>query len=232
MTVWKQHAIVDAIVSEATTRGRAVADLRRYFHDDGPAGKRFTGRRFDAFAGGGDAVDVRDQVTSADVLALSLLSMGRRLGRFALEVQETHSQRINTLLTGIPPVPIYQVSEADYPGVLGPDSPAWELWDLLRRCGGNGRWVAANKLLARKRPHLLPVYDSVVRAELHRPADIWECLWSWFHCRTDRTAAVRDLRDEVGGIVRVSLLRCVDVVLWMRGGGPGDTGRADEQFDE
>lgn len=215
-----QHAILDTIVFDPATRDRALADLRRYFRCDGPTHELFTGRHFEAFAGGGDTEKVRDEVTSADVLALSLLSMERKLGRFALDVLETHSQQINHLLAGIPPTPIYEMNEHDYPCVLGPGSPAWESWDLLRRCGGTNRWVAANKLLARKRPHLLPVYDSVVRAQLHHPANIWECLWSWFHGRPDRVTAVHMLQGEVAGIEHVSLLRCLDVVLWMRGTAP------------
>ncbi|HEX3650937.1 MAG TPA: DUF6308 family protein, partial [Pseudonocardiaceae bacterium] len=109
-------------------------------------------------------------------------------------------------------------------------SPAWESWDLLRRCGGTNRWVSANKLLARKRPHLLPVYDSVVRAQLHHPANIWECLWSWFHGRPDRETAVQALQGEVDGIGHVSLLRCLDVVLWMRGAAASGH-QAEQGFD-
>ena len=37
-------------------------------------------------------------------------------------------------------------------------------------------WVTAGKLLARKRPRLIPVYDRVVRCALGRPAKPWRWL--------------------------------------------------------
>lgn len=70
--------------------------------------------------------------------------------------------------------------------LYAPGSPAYELWALLCRCGGQHRWVMANKLLARKRPHLLPVYDNEVAALLQRPKGVWACLWTWFHDQRKR----------------------------------------------
>lgn len=213
----RQHAVLDGVLFDPVLRGRAIADLRRYFAIDGRPGELFTGRRFEVFAGGGDAEGVRNVVTGDDVLAISLLSVERGLGRLAIDVLETHRAEISALLAEVPMIPIYEVSEADYSKVLGTGSPAWRLWDRLRRCGGDNRWVAANKLLARKRPHLLPVYDRVVREELFAPASVWACLWTWFYGRPDRVRAVRELRQDVGGIGHVSLLRCLDAALWMRG---------------
>lgn len=94
----QQHAILDGIVFDPATRDRALADLRRYFRSDGPARELLTGRRFDAFADGGDTEDVRNEMNCADVLALSLLTMQRSLGHFGLDVLETHSQQISQLL--------------------------------------------------------------------------------------------------------------------------------------
>jgi hypothetical protein len=98
------------------------------------------------------------------------------------------------------------------------------LWWLLKCCGGKDRWVTANKLLARKRPHLLPVYDSQVKAALGGPGSIWACLWTWFQADARRAEAIAELRYEAGGIGDISLLRCIDVVLWMHA-----TGRTTQQ---
>lgn len=51
---------------------------------------------------------------------------------------------------------------------LADGSPAHTGWHLLRDQPGIG-WVTVGKLLARKRPRLLPVYDRVVRCVLGRP---------------------------------------------------------------
>lgn len=74
------------------------------------------------------------------------------------------------------------------------------------------------KLLARKRPHLLPVYGQQVAQVQRRPHGVWACLGSWYHESPDRAVAIRELRAEVDGVEDISLLRCLDVVLWMRGG--------------
>lgn len=69
------------------------------------------------------------------------------------------------LLSAIPRDIDMADAEAD---VLAEGSPADQAWHLL--CAQHGvDWVIAGKLLARKRPRLLPVYDKVVRCALGRP---------------------------------------------------------------
>jgi hypothetical protein len=53
-------------------------------------------------------------------------------------------------------------------------SPADQAWHLLDARDGVG-WVIAGKLLARKRPHLIPVWDHVVRCAMGYPENAW--LW-------------------------------------------------------
>jgi hypothetical protein len=86
-----QHQLLDHVV-RGSLREQAERDLSRYFAApaDGSAG--FTGRRFDRFAGGGS--QPAEEVTAADVLALSLLSVERRLGRMAIAVLETKAEQI------------------------------------------------------------------------------------------------------------------------------------------
>jgi hypothetical protein len=77
-------------------------------------------------------------------------------------------------------------------------------------------WVTTHKLMARKRPRLLPVYDTVVKAALQPEGDeFWlplrtELLDPWL---VNRLAAVKDVAglDE-----QISLLRVLDVAVWMR----------------
>jgi hypothetical protein len=106
--------------------------------------------------------------------------------------------------------------------------PAWELWELLStirpRPQDRNRLaaVAAGKLLARKRPHLLPVYDGHVREVLRRPSNdqMW---WSDLRCQLIKDdALVRELEAvrARAGAGHLSLLRTFDIMCWMFGGCP------------
>ena len=70
------------------------------------------------------------------------------------------------------------------------------------------------KLLARKRPHLIPVYDAVVKCALGKPKSFWRSLHEAIsadeHGLRPRLA---ELRADVP--YQVSDLRILDVVIWM-----------------
>ncbi|GAB3134590.1 hypothetical protein GCM10027258_05710 [Amycolatopsis stemonae] len=201
-----QHELLDECVRGAH-RDESLSALRRYFTES-----RYTGRWFERFAGGGDRPGAANTVTEADVLALNFLSI-TSLANVAIDATMTHAHRIRDLLEQIPVnVPMHAAPWCTYDG----DAPARELWELFRRCGGKHRPVTAAKLLARKRPDLIPVYDNQVRSVLKTPKSEWHCLWSWFHTDPSRAPALTALRAEAGGIKDISLLRCLDVVLWMR----------------
>ncbi|MCR6487325.1 DUF6308 family protein [Amycolatopsis sp. OK19-0408] len=205
-----QHHLLDDCVRGAG-REESLSALRRYF-DQQRTTARYTGRWFERFAGGGDHPSVANTVTEADVLALNFLSI-TSLAEVAIDATITYTLQIRELLEQIPVnVPMHSAPWSAYE----PGSPAFRLWELFRRCGGNHRPVTASKLLARKRPRLTPVYDSQVKAVLKAPRSEWHCLWSWFHTDPTRASAVADLRAEAGGIEDITLLRCLDVILWMK----------------
>jgi hypothetical protein len=52
---------------------------------------------------------------------------------------------------------------------------AWRLLNNRNEKTSIG-WVIAGKLLARKRPKLIPVYDSVVRCQFGAPQHVWTTL--------------------------------------------------------
>ncbi|MEV6648652.1 DUF6308 family protein [Amycolatopsis sp. NPDC051371] len=201
-----QHHVLDECV-RGEHREESLSALRRYFDQ-----RRYTGRWFERFAGGGDGPSVANTVTEADVLALNFLSI-TSLAEVAIDTTMTYAHQIRELLEQIPvDVAMHSAPWSTYE----PGAPAHRLWELFRQCGGKHRPVTASKLLARKRPRLTPVYDSQVRAILKAPASPWNCLWSWFHTDPTRASAVAELRAEAGGIEDIALLRCLDVVLWMR----------------
>ncbi|MFJ1709305.1 DUF6308 family protein [Kitasatospora sp. NPDC088346] len=79
-----------------------------------------------------------------------------------------------------------------------------------------GGGVTAGKLLARKRPRLLPVYDRVVRCAVGRPASFWLSLRDAL--AADGRALHRhllDLRTAAALPGTVSALRVCDIVVWM-----------------
>ena len=91
---------------------------------------------------------------------------------YALHVLEYQARELNGLLARIPPDIALADPEAE--GLIAEDGPAQALWqaihDIKPRPGDNQLGaIAPGKLLARKRPHLIPVYDSRVRKVLSRP---------------------------------------------------------------
>ena len=107
--------------------------------------------------------------------------------------------------------------------------PAWELWERLadskkypNKPDGSGP-VIAGKLLARKRPHLIPVYDIRVKQTFKRPA-IDDSFWAALAAALRANGgAFRDqlvhLRDKAGIGEDISILRVCDVIAWMYQGG-------------
>ena len=101
---------------------------------------------------------------------MSILSV-RVIRYYALDVLVYQGREISGLLAQIP-VDV-TLADAGADKLVAEGGPAWELWHLLHdirppldrsRLGP----VAAGKLLARKRPQLIPVYDSYVERALSR----------------------------------------------------------------
>jgi hypothetical protein len=86
---------------------------------------------------------------------------------------------------------------------------------LLESQDGAG-WVTAGKLLARKRPSLIPVYDNVVRCAFDHPKEIWTALRDAL--RKDDGSFWKVLEDLIKGAgipEEITPLRALDVALWM-----------------
>ncbi len=77
--------------------------------------------------------------------------------------------------------------------------------------------MTAGKLSARKRPRLIPVWDRVVWCALGRPAGAWVWLDELLRKKDGPVARELDkLRREAGLPANISLLRTLDVIIWMR----------------
>lgn len=94
---------------------------------------------------------------------------------------------------------------------------ATELWNRLGERGLDRLTVARHKLLARKRPHLLPIYDRVALKVLSAPERTWwEPWWKALAQNPDIVERLEELRREVDVASHLSLLRVADIVIWMR----------------
>ncbi|MFD5739536.1 DUF6308 family protein [Streptomyces massasporeus] len=200
-------------MSSLITSDQAASNLRRYFgtgllHEAAP----FTGSRFEHLAGGGDRQAVANVVAADDLIAVQTLSV-RIPAQAALDLLEGDlGVRLCKLLSSVPfDIDMVDAEAAD----LGEGLPAHTAWRILCDQRGIG-WVAAGKLLARKRPRLLPVYDQVVRCILGRPGSFWLDLHGALsannHALHHELLALRQSADLPA---TVSALRVCDVVLWM-----------------
>ncbi|MFB6558763.1 DUF6308 family protein [Streptomyces sp. NPDC056400] len=196
------------------TNPRARTDLQCYFGIGQPSGTpTYTGRRFEHLAGGGDRPDIADRITADDLVAVHTLSVTVP-APVALDILEGPlGARLSDLLRAVPRGIDMAHAAAT---VLFHGSPADQAWHALLDQTDVG-WVIAGKLLARKRPQLLPVYDKVVRCALGRPHPSY---WLALHAalRADDHALhhqLLELRTAAGVAETVSALRVCDVVVWM-----------------
>ena len=187
----------------------AVGHLKTYFGlSDGAA---YTGAHFERLAGGGDRPGTRDVVCADDLIAVTMLSVEIR-PTAALAFLEKRSAEITEHLQQIPTD--LQLVDAPAP-FFASDSPAHRLWRLFHSEPGIG-WVTAGKLLARKRPHLIPVYDSVVRTATGGSDTYWQPLaralaadGRWLQGHLGHLRSMSGIGEDI------STIRVFDVIVWM-----------------
>ena len=190
---------------ENSNSDRALSYLETYY------GQPYTGSYFDTWA---PSQNDPNTCTADDLLAVSLLSVVVP-PLAAPELLNVRAAEFNALLREIGP-------NRDFAGQAEPvteDQPASRLYRAGRALPGVGRTIGT-KLLARKRPRLVPIYDSVV-ARVSTIGDYhWEPLRQALGTDSlhDR---LLDLRDRAGLGPHVSALRVLDVVTWMEGKAAG-----------
>ncbi|OBH19502.1 DUF6308 family protein [Mycolicibacter sinensis] len=184
----------------------------------------YTGWHFETLGHPWNAPATINTVTAADLLALNTLSV-QGSARASIEILGTGlAQEFTELLKQISPdLDLVDATDAD----IGNDSPANRLWQLCRP-DGTSRWghfgpVTTSKLLARKRPRLVPIYDSVVRDQYGLPDS--RGLWSGMRAalqaddrRLHRHAEMLRRRADLPDTV--TPLRVIDIVVWMQGQTP------------
>ena len=200
-------------VTQMVTAENAPSLVADYFRPGSPPEDlAWTGGWFERLDGGGDRDEVANRFSAADLVAVTMLSV-EIPARVAVDL--LHGQVGRDLSGLLEQIPTSARLEAASPADVDDDSPAARAWAVLEEQHGLG-WVTAGKLMARKRPHLVPVYDEVVRCVLGKPdGQVWERYREALQVRDGELAGQLDkLRAAAGLGDEVSLLRVLDVVLW------------------
>lgn len=193
-------------MSDLVTRIEAVLEpptdqlLVRFFDAASP----FAGTTFDDLSD-----NRRDRFTACDLLAVTLLDMRSR-PRAVRAILHDQAESLNGRLAAIShDVPLWSATDANL-------APAYDLWAALRGGGalsGVGPTMTS-KLMARKRPTLIPIVDSVVRQALGFTGDSWKELRAAL--QENNLVERIEARRPQGVGPAVSTLRLLDVAVWMR----------------
>lgn len=190
----------------------AVGYLERYYGLGEWRDQEYTGSYFDALQD-----KQTDRLTAQDIVAVACLSI-HVPSKAAVKMLTQESKEISALLAAIPAgLALEDIPFEDHDRYFGKGSSPLLLWKLLRAHYGVGP-TTTSKLAARKRPALIPIFDSVIaRVTGFANSDGTWC--AWHHALTsdkefrDRLHILRKAAD----IEHISLLRVLDVVLWMHG---------------
>lgn len=179
---------------------RAAGRVRSYFDPT----RNYAGATFNTL-GRND----RDSVGADDLMAVALLSI-KFDARTVREIIDTNGSEISRHLVDIPD----DIDLWDPKADVSEGSPSSELWTLLTRISGVG-WVTAGKIMARKRPRLIPILDEVVKAELDPPpGQFWVTLRGCLD--DDLRGRIEAVRPPDVPVDQVSTLRILDVAVWMK----------------
>ena len=104
----------------------------------------------------------------------------------------------------------------DVDDVIDKNWPAWELDSRLQEVPGISRTIAS-KLIARKRPKLYPIWDSVIADVLGTRRAHLVPIREALRDDSGLRERLRGARHDAGLADEISELRVLDVVAWMQG---------------
>ena len=187
----------------------AIAALQDY-------ATNYTGAWFDRLAD----VDHPNQITAQDIVAVSTLGVDIPANK-SIWILGPGSEAITALLTQIPQHQAIWHPDAN----LESTGPAWKLWNLIKSTDnswppghGGVATTKLSKLLAAKRPDLIPIHDALIDQALFdaKIANYW-APWTRLH-RSPQGQQLRDLatsaRDNADIGEYLGPLRIIDIVIW------------------
>jgi hypothetical protein len=188
----------DLIARESEVR----AGVERYLDKDND----YAAELFNDLGGGGTS----SSVTEVDLLAVALLDMSipPRAVRSLIQNAEVREEVAAELRQVPVDLVLWEAEDTHLDSCLA-------VWDRVRAVRGMGR-TRTSKLLARKRPHLMPIWDDVVDAWFGRPRKVWSPLREVLQDE-GRREGLEALRPDVDGAASLSTLRLIDIAVWMAG---------------
>lgn len=166
--------------------------------------------------------DLPNRITASDLVAVTTLGVDIPPNK-SIWILHDGAEQITDLPSAIKPagLAIWDAS-AD----LSPTGAAWTLWLLLKdrkssrpEEGGGIATTKLSKLLAAKRPDLVPIHDSLIHKALFdgtRISNYWEP-WIDLH-RSSEGQRLRKqafaVRDEAHVLPHIGALRIIDIAIW------------------
>lgn len=201
-------------ILQSVNEGVHVDRLRRYMD-----GRAYTGAAFESLTmphANDDRIDV------SDLAALWTLSVPLRWKQSVALLVE-HADELAAALAGLPDRPLADLTADEIDALHHAKHSATVLWKGIRQVKGMGP-TRTSKLMARKRPQLIPIYDSFIKEVLGLESSKEQ--WRQFHLaltRNDRAVDRRLLElGRLAGHSELSALRVFDILVWMtqRDGNP------------
>lgn len=199
----------DEVLSHFTGANAASAEthIDEYFG----SATRFTGSRFELITDRHSP----NRFTARDLVAVSMLGVFIPAEVSIWVLGDEGKAQVEALLRPIRD----DLDVWEAPHLLDRDEHLWRLWDLLSKAcwpkmkQGNGMGkTKVSKLLAAKRPRLVPITDSVVVKALPDVDSHWHAFRELLS-DPDRRAIIENATKNAPA--HLSLLRRIDVVLWM-----------------
>lgn len=223
--VWRylESELSDGL-STSSALSAATAYLKKYLAAPSSSGNGewpAIGRRFDQLAMPDESPNA---LTASDLVAVSFLSVNVP-PRAAWAFLDWRSEAITRVLERIPVNLSIEDQHCAF-DVYSRSSALQDLWNLLRHDELGQPWgmgpTTVSKLMARKRPRLVPLQDRVVMSELGAVnATYWDLWWHAMHLKIDEQYPVVEFaqcaRANVPAAHDLSLLRVLDIIIWMNG---------------
>jgi hypothetical protein len=206
------HFFTDG-TNASEVRSDVAQALNKYF---GPSANRYSGSQFEDLITDSDPFSLSAQ----DLIAVTTLSVSIPARAAIWILSEDGRNKISSILKEIPMG--RDIWDPDVRDIFLDDGPVMELWRTLENAnwpvfkpgGGLGGSTKRSKILASKRPRLIPILDRVVRGSLPETKNTWISLQGVLRNDFYRTK-LEEALENPNVSENVSLLRRIDAVIWI-----------------